>query len=130
MNGRFLASTRATLSEYCIKVILVDPPQSQLLLGTSAAEGVLDRAVHDVNRCPCLRELLRTHPFPIHFQVTNKHFSRIGSSKISILAAKSFNLNAGQRGIVDDVVDAQIDVRPRWTRTMCNSCILFGNGLP
>ena len=126
MNGRVLASTRAAILEYCIEVILVDPPQFQLILGTSAAEGVLGRDVHDVNGCPCSRELIGTHPFPIHSQVADKHFSRIGFSRISILSAKSFNLNAGQRGIVGNVVDARLAVRSKWTLTMCKSRIRFG----
>jgi hypothetical protein len=130
MNGRFLASARAAISEYCIQVILVDPPQFQLLLGTSAAEGVLDRTVHDVNHCPHPRELLGAHPFPIHFQVAEEHFSRIGSSQLRILAAKSFDLNAGQRGIVGNIVDARLAVRSRWTRTMSDARIFDGSGLP
>ena len=108
MNGRFLASACAAILEYCIQVILVDPPQFQLLLGTFYTECVLDQIIHDVNHCPHPYELLGPRPFPIHFQVADEHFLRIGSSQLCILAAKSFDLNADQRGIVGDVVDARL----------------------
>ena len=84
----------------------MDPKQFQVLLGTSAAEDVLDCTDHDVNYCPRPRELLGVHPFPIHFQVANEHFLCIDSSQLCILAAKSFDLNAGQHGIVGNVVGA------------------------
>ena len=130
MNERFFASARTVILEYCIQVIIVDPPQIQLLLGTYTAEGLFDRTIYDVSRSPQPRELLGVHPFPIHFQVAEEHFSRIGSSQLCILAAQRFDLNADQRGIVSNVVDAQLAVLSRWTQTMRDVQMFVDSGLP